>query len=293
MSGSTRRTPYPSCTWTVARSPARHHGSPSRASASDRSCVDQVAITAPDASLSPSPAGPTLDYNRPPRLHPAAQPNEFSLPQEPRRPDKMPFPLTMMLMPVVMSGAMYFVTRAWYTLLFAAAMPLMMLANASGSRRQQKKRYLEQVKEYEERRVRTEKAAVTSLVGERGTRRRNFPDPATVLLFATGPRARLWERRPWDRDFLHLRIGTTDLPSDVTIKDPTREVHEGPLLWTAPDVPVTIPLREVGVVGIAGSPERAARSRCGRWPRSPRCTALPTRWSACCSGVTRAPTGTG
>ena len=218
--------------------------------------VDQVEITEPDASLSPSPAGPTLDYNRPPRLHPAAQPNEFSLPQEPRRPDKMPFPLAMMLMPVVMSGAMYFVTRAWYTLLFAAAMPLMMLANASGSRRQQKKRYLEQVKEYEERRVRTERAAVTSLIGERGSRRRNFPDPATVLLFATGPRARLWERRPWDRDFLHLRIGTTDLPSDVTIKDPTREVHEGPLLWTAPDVPVTIPLQEVGVVGIAGSSDQ-------------------------------------
>ena len=62
--------------------------------------VDQVEITEPDASLSPSPAGPTLDYNRPPRLHPAAQPNEFSLPQEPRRPDKMPFPLAMMLMPV-------------------------------------------------------------------------------------------------------------------------------------------------------------------------------------------------
>ena len=131
----------------------------------------------------------------------------------------------------------------------------MMLANASSSRRQQKKRYVEQVAEYQERRVRTEDAALKSLVGERGTRRRNFPDPATVLLFATGPRARLWERRPWDRDFLHLRIGTDDLPSDVTIKDPTREAHEGPLLWTAPDVPVTIPLRDVGVVGIAGSPE--------------------------------------
>ena len=134
--------------------------------------VDQVAITPPDASLSPSPAGPTLDYNRPPRLHPAAQPNEFSLPQEPRRPDKMPFPLTMMLMPVVMSGAMYFVTRAWYTLLFAAAMPLMMLANASGSRRQQKKRYLEQVKEYEERRVRTETGR-----GHLARRRTRCPPP--------------------------------------------------------------------------------------------------------------------
>lgn len=215
--------------------------------------LDRVAVSEPDASLSTSASGPTMDYNRPPRLHPAAQPNEFSLPQEPRRPDKMPFPLAMMLMPVLLSAVSYAITRSPYTLIMAAGMPLMMLANASGSRRQQKKRYVEQVDEYQKRRVNVERAAVTSLVGERGARRRNFPDPATVLLFATGPRARLWERRPWDRDFLHLRIGTTDLPSEVTIKDPTRDLHEGPLLWTAPDVPVTIAMREVGVVGLAGS----------------------------------------
>ena len=221
--------------------------------------LDRVEVSDPDASLSPSVSGPTLDYNRPPRLHPAAQPNEFSLPQEPRRPDKMPFPLAMLLMPVLMSGVAYWFTRSPYTLIMAAGMPLMMLANTSGSRRQQKKRYVEQVDDYHRRRVGIETAAVSSLVGERGLRRRNYPDPATVLLFATGPRARLWERRPWDRDFLHLRLGTTDLPSEVTIKDPARDAHEGPLLWTAPDVPVTVPLREVGVVGVAGSPE-ACRS---------------------------------
>ena len=203
-----------------------------------------------------------MDYNRPPRLHPAAQPNEFSLPQEPRRPDKMPFPLVMLLMPVLMGGVSYLgFGRNPLTLIMAAGMPMMMLANQSGSRRQQKKRFLEQVEEYQERRVRTEDAALKSLVGERGARRRNFPDPATVLLFATGPRARLWERRPWDRDFLHLRIGTTDLPSEVTIKDPARDAHEGPLLWTAPDVPVTVPMREVGVIGLAGDADRVPVAR--------------------------------
>ncbi len=217
--------------------------------------LDRVVISEPDASLSASPSGPTLDYNRPPRLHPAAQPNEFSLPQEPRRPDKMPFPLAMLLMPVMMSGVSYLISHTWYTLLFALGMPMMMIANATGSRRQMKKRYDEQVDDYNKRRVNIETAAVSSLVGERSIRRRNFPDPATVLLFATGPRARLWERRPWDRDFLHLRIGTCDLPSEVTIKDPERDTHEGPLLWTAPDVPVTIPVREAGVIGIAGSAE--------------------------------------
>ncbi len=222
--------------------------------------LDRVEITRPDASLSPSPAEPTLDYNRPPRLHPAAQPNEFTLPMEPRRPDKMPFPLSMMMMPVLMSGVAFFITHRWYTLLFAAAMPLMMLANATGSRRQQKRRYVEQLDDFHRRRANIESAAVTSLVGERGARRRNFPDPATVLLFATGPRARLWERRPWDRDFLHLRLGTSDLPSEVTIKDPTRDAHEGPLRWTAPDVPVTVPLRSAGVLGIAGTADQCRAS---------------------------------
>ena len=58
-----------------------------------------------------------------------------------------------------------------------------------------------------------------------------------MLLFATGPRARLWERRPWDRDFLHLRIGTSDLPSEVTIKDPARDAHEGPCSGPPPTSP--------------------------------------------------------
>ena len=104
VTASTRRPPYPSCTWTVARSPAPPPGSPTQSLGVGPVLLDRVEVTEPDASLSPSPSGPTLDYNRPPRLHPAAQPNEFSLPQEPRRPDKMPFPLAMMLMPVLMSG---------------------------------------------------------------------------------------------------------------------------------------------------------------------------------------------
>ena len=75
-----------------------------------------------------------MDYNRPPRLHPAAQPNEFSLPQEPRRPDKMPFPWLMLLMPVVMSGVMlHHHAGAATPCSCRARLPMMMLANASGS----------------------------------------------------------------------------------------------------------------------------------------------------------------
>ncbi len=217
--------------------------------------LERVEITQPDASLSPSPATPELDYNRPPRLHPASGVKEFNVPAEPRRPDKAPFPVLMMLVPLFMGVGLYALTKSIYSLVMIGMSPLMLVANTTGSRRESKKRHTRDVADYRKRRIQVEEAALDSLVSERGTRRRNFPDPATVLLFATGPRARLWERRRWDSDFLHLRVGTADLPSEVTIKDPAREAHEGPLLWTAPDVPVTLPM--VGVVGIAGPSERA------------------------------------
>ncbi len=214
--------------------------------------LEQVEISEPDASLSRSPSLPELDYNRPPRLHPAPRIKEFSLPTEPKRPEKMPIPFLMVMSPMIMSGSMWFITKSMYSLMFMIMMPMMMLLNATGSRRTQKKRYQEQLEEFRRRRVQVEEAAVDSLLAERSLRRSTYPDPASVLLFATGPRARLWERRRWDPDFLTLRVGTSDLPSDVVVRDSTREAHEGPLRWTAPDVPVTISIGRTGVLGIAG-----------------------------------------
>lgn len=214
--------------------------------------LEHVPVTTADASLSPADASPELDYNRPPRLHPAERVREFKLPTEPRRPDKMPIPIFMVLSPLLMSGTMFFVTRSMYSLMFMVMMPMMMLLNMTGSRRQQKRRYLDQLAEFHRRRADVEEAAVASLLDERSQRRGLYPDPASVLLFATGPRARLWERRRWDPDFLVLRVGTSDVASDVIVKDSTREQHEGPLRWTAPDVPVAVPLATTAVLGIAG-----------------------------------------
>jgi len=206
----------------------------------------------PDASLSPAPSRPELDYNRPPRLHPPAGPREFTLPSEPRKPDKMPIPFTMMLMPMVMSGSSYLMTRSPYSLLIMLVMPLMLVLNATGSRRQQKKRWLTQIDEFNAKWVSVENAALEALVDDAARQKRSLPDPAGVLLFATGPRARLWERRRWDADFLQLRLGTADLGSQVVVKDPARAAHEGPLRWTVADVPVSVSLVQTGVIGLAG-----------------------------------------
>ncbi|MGW1209975.1 FtsK/SpoIIIE domain-containing protein [Streptomyces sp. NPDC002499] len=74
--------------------------------------------------------------------------------------------------------------------------------------------------------------------------RRAAPSPGAVLSLAADPRAGLWERRPGDHDHLQLRVGTG------AIKVP-------------PDSPVTLPLRKLGVIGLAG-PGDSARAL-GRW----------------------------
>src|SRR5690606_13948435 len=103
-----------------------------------------------------------------------------------------------------------------------------------------------------ERRARVGEAAFAALLEERAARRRDAPDPAELLLQATGPRSRLWERRPTDPDWMVVRVGTADLPSEVVLNDPGRERHQGALTWTAPAVPVTVPVARAGVTGVAG-----------------------------------------
>ncbi len=236
-------------------------------------------VTEPDAVLVPSADGATMDFNRPPRLLPPDRKTEFSLPHVPHRPQKMPIPILMVLAPIVMSGAMYALTKSPYTLMFAAMSPLMMIANFTSSRRMQKKQYIDQLAEYHERLRRVEQDAFDSLLHEREARRTDIPDPATLLLFANGPRARLWERRPNDPDWLVVRVGAADVPSAVIVKDPRREQHEGPMHWTAPDVPATLPIAQPAWLASPGRSRCGTRSRGQSWSSSPRCTARPTSGS--------------
>jgi DNA segregation ATPase FtsK/SpoIIIE, S-DNA-T family len=120
-----------------------------------------------------------------------------------------------------------------------------------------------QLAEHRDRKARIERDARTALDHERLRRRFNCPDAATVLGIASGPRRRLWERRCTDPDYLLLRVGTADLPSDVELTDPAQEEHRRRLHWLIPDTPVTILLSERAVAGVAGPADvpRAA----GRW----------------------------
>jgi DNA segregation ATPase FtsK/SpoIIIE, S-DNA-T family len=89
---------------------------------------------------------------------------------------------------------------------------------------------------------------------EERLRRQALPDPATLADIATGPGTRLWERSPQDKDFLLLRAGSGDLAaSTISLRGSAADAAgtPGP---TVRDVPIAIPLADLGVLGIAGPP---------------------------------------
>ncbi|MGW3990691.1 FHA domain-containing protein [Streptomyces sp. NPDC004830] len=75
--------------------------------------------------------------------------------------------------------------------------------------------------------------------------RETWPDPAALLLTALGPGPRLWERGPGHSEALAVRLGTADRPAP-----------DGSGLL--PAVPMTVGLREVGALGLAGPRARLA-----------------------------------
>jgi S-DNA-T family DNA segregation ATPase FtsK/SpoIIIE len=217
----------------------------------------------PDAALKWSEDGAGLDYNRPPRLRPAERKTVFALPKSPGEYEARPLPWLMALLPLVGSVVSAMVFQRWYYLILAAMSPIMLFGNYFMDKKHGRKSHAKQLKEYKEHKERIEKEAQDALVTERSDRRQAVPDPAAVLTFGTGPRTRLWERRRTDADHLLLRVGTGRVPSEVVLNDPEQDEHKRQVTWHIEDAPVTLPLKDLGVIGIAGPGDSA--HALGRW----------------------------
>src|SRR4051812_48348641 len=114
----------------------------------------------------------------------------------------------MMALPVVMGVAMYLFTKSPYGIIIMVLSPMMAASNYFSSRGTRRTQHIEAVRTYAQRTARVERQAHEALGEESSARRRELPDPASVLLFATGPRSRLWERRRTDPDWMLARVGT-------------------------------------------------------------------------------------
>ena len=220
-------------------------------------------VTTPDADVSAATESGWLDYNRPPRLLPPARRTRFALPSKPRPNPNRGLPWLVMLLPMTLAIVMALVLKQPSYLMLGLMSPMMMLGSYFQGRRQGKQSYRQQVADYDDRVRRIEADIEQAVVDERHARRMEAPDPALALLVASGPRVRLWERRTSDPDYLSIRFGVGDLASEVSVDDPEQLEHHRATVRPAYDVPITVPLLERGVVGIAA--EESLRRRLGAW----------------------------
>lgn len=217
----------------------------------------------PDAHLAATEDG-GYAYNRPPRLSPIRRRPKLTVPAEPVKGEPPRLQLIASLIPAVFGLGMYFMTRQVYTLLFCAMSPLMMLGYWASEARHGRKKYRQAVKEYKQALVDYDIKLTEFGKADQRARREAHPDPAELLLHATGPRSRLWERRLTDPDVLQLRVGVAELPVDIELRaDRGASFDEPPQPPTVPDVPAVLPLPELGVVGVAG--DRNLRLTVSNW----------------------------
>ncbi|MET7764463.1 FtsK/SpoIIIE domain-containing protein [Streptomyces sp. NPDC005393] len=218
----------------------------------------------PDAHLSATGEG-GLAYNRPPRLSPLRPRARVTVPGMPTKGENARFQILASLIPLAFGLLMYFMTKQIYMLLFCLMSPVMMLGQWLSDARYGRKQHRKSIKQYRQEVVEHQAELLSLGKQEQRDRRVAHPDPAEILLFATGPRRRLWERRITDPDAMQLRLGVADLPSDVELVMARNaqygdEAPEPPVL---PDVPASLAYVELGVVGVAGDRDRVLGT--ARW----------------------------
>ncbi|MYV98704.1 FtsK/SpoIIIE domain-containing protein, partial [Streptomyces sp. SID3343] len=209
----------------------------------------------PDADVSASDDGIGLDYNRPPRIAPHLDAERIKLPSPPVDATRAPFPLLVLIAPMVLGLVMVAIFKSYFYLVFCVISPFMVIANWVSGRRGNRAKHQREGVQYRRRLRVLHEEIRTAVRRERTVRAEVGPDPAAIALIATGPGSRLWERRRRDPDHLVLRIGTVDQPSVKEVDDPARDEHHRTTSWTLPDTPIGAEIADHGVLGVAGPAE--------------------------------------
>lgn len=215
------------------------------------------------ASVSPSERLGVLDFNRPPRLMPKDRETDFKYPNEPEMNSRGALPIIGMLVPLVLAIVLAVVMKRPYFLIFGLMSPVMMLVSYMSNRKNGKVTYRERKAKYRKIKAQVDEDLHQAVVDFANEQRLSSPDPATAGLIASLPTPRLWERRRGDPDHLNIRVGVSEVESDVSIYRPEEVDHRRKQMMKAQEVPVTVSLKQFGVIGFCG--EKTAIHRNVAW----------------------------
>ena len=206
-------------------------------------CV--TGVSTPPASVTVGGDAGLL-VNRPPRLD-VPPPERVDLAPLPALAMRGSVPWVAAIIPALGGVALAWFLHTPQFLAFALLSPLVLLATSLGDRvgSGRGRRRGRAALRYQ---LTAATAAHTALTdAEIAFRRRSHPDPATLLVTAVTPDARVWERRRDDGDFLDIRVGLGTFPARA-------RVHQGPDVLP-PEVlnavPAVVPIRSTPL-GICG-----------------------------------------
>lgn len=187
------------------------------------------------------------------------------------------------LTPLIMALGMFVMTKSPASLLMALLAPITMTVQRQIEGRKRKK----QLATFAANKAKAVAEIARAVTAQEQIRRRNDPDELTLRLYALGGLKGLWTKKQADADSLRVRVGTCDEPAAVELRGERWKGLEQPKQRA---VPVTVDLREIGVLGIFG--DRAPAAGLLRWivlqlatRRSPEDLELYVVSSDCGSGL--------
>jgi DNA segregation ATPase FtsK/SpoIIIE, S-DNA-T family len=210
-------------------------------------------------------------FNRPPRVSRSADPPTIATPTPPDRPRKARLPFASAGVPVLLGVAMFVFAHNPLYLLFCAMGPVMIVTTTVGDRRSGRRDFKQNTSRFDADLERISEQIATTHRQLLADRRARAPHTAELYARASSALPELWERRPTDPDFLLLRVGVADQPSELQIQVGdrgddgmrARVMDLADRYAIAPLVPAVVSVQDVGVVGMAGP--RAARAGLARW----------------------------
>lgn len=167
--------------------------------------------------------------------------------------------LAVVLPSVVMAGGM-----------FVGSLVMPIITRKYNDRSVQKKEILRQ-KKYTQYLERIDKQITSIGLLQRERRLKEYPTPEALFAIAAEREKDLWNRMPFHRDFLMLRLGLADLTPDVQVKYPTHNFSlEEDVMKDAlnrlesskhivKSTPLMLSLRDEGIIGVLGDYSQRVR----------------------------------
>lgn len=183
----------------------------------------RIRITPLDAPRDfPSKLAQLRRHTRAPRVDPSFPVSERELPQPPQTVKPHRIPLLAMLIPMMMGGVLFAVTRSPMSLLMVAFTPMMMIGTWVDNFTSGRRRLRRELRLFRATLARERQDLLELRAQEVAMRAQETPSQNDISEGILDRGRLLWARRPEHRSFLSLRLGDGTLQSRTRIKLPSR-----------------------------------------------------------------------